>query len=223
MKIYVITNLLNGKKYVGQTIVSIGRRWSAHCNGSDGKSRNWLSLIHRAIQKYGKASFSIEAVQECSNIEELNRAEKEWIAKVGSQVPHGYNILSGGDNHKWSDEARARASYINKHRSPEWQKNMKEGMKKRGQEWKDKLSKARVGKKATPEQLEGLKVGRRFGRDGLKGERNPRSKITVEIVKEIRSCYATGRYSQQKLADRFGITQNMVSKIVLRQFWKHIE
>jgi len=96
-------------------------------------------------------------------------------------------------------------------------------MKKRGSEWRKNLSLAKTGIKATPEQLEGLKTGRRFGRTGLKGERNPRSKITVEIVKEIRSLYATGEYSQQKIADKFEITQNMVSKIVLRQFWKDVK
>ena len=219
MKIYVITNLVNGKLYVGQTINPVQRRWSNHCS----RTEKWESLVHRAIQKYGKASFKIEVVQECKTIEELNQAEREWIAKLKSQVPNGYNVLEGGDGHTWSEEAREKMRKINNNRSPEWQRNLKEGMKKRGNEWKRKLSQAREGRVSTPRQLECLKLGRQFGRQGLKGEQNPKSKVTAEIVREIRKIYAEGQTSQQKIADKFGITQNMVSKIVLRRFWKHIE
>ena len=45
--IYKITNLINNKIYIGQSI-HIERRWSEHCQPSA------KSLIAKAIQKYGK-------------------------------------------------------------------------------------------------------------------------------------------------------------------------
>lgn len=59
-------------------------------------------------------------------------------------------------------------------------------------------------------------------RKGAKGEANAKSKLTAEQVTTIRQLYAAGGRSQQSIADEYGITQNMVSKIVLRQFWNHL-
>lgn len=57
----------------------------------------------------------------------------------------------------------------------------------------------------------------------LRGEQIGISKLTPEKVIEIRRLYASGRYSQQALADMFGVWQTVVSSIVLRKTWKHIE
>lgn len=47
-------------------------------------------------------------------------------------------------------------------------------------------------------------------------------RLTPEKVLTIRRLYAEGGRSQQSIADVYGITQNMVSKIVLKQFWAHL-
>ena len=57
---------------------------------------------------------------------------------------------------------------------------------------------------------------------GAVGEANGKSKLTPEKVLTIRRLYANGGRSQQSIADEFCIAQNMVSKIVLRQFWNHL-
>lgn len=54
------------------------------------------------------------------------------------------------------------------------------------------------------------------------GERNPRAKVTDDNVRQIRKLYATGMYTQQQIADRYGIHQTMISCIVHRTTWKHI-
>lgn len=59
-------------------------------------------------------------------------------------------------------------------------------------------------------------------RKGAVGEANGKSKLMPEDVVTIRQLYAEGGRSQQSIADTYGITQNMVSKIVLRRFWAHI-
>lgn len=57
----------------------------------------------------------------------------------------------------------------------------------------------------------------------LRGEQIGISKLTPEKVIEIRRLYASGQYSQQTLADMFGVWQTVVSSIVLRKTWKHVE
>ncbi len=53
-----------------------------------------------------------------------------------------------------------------------------------------------------------------------KGEKNGRAKITKVEAGEIRELYKTGKYTQQKLGFDFGISQGVVSKILLNELWK---
>ncbi|MBR5914145.1 MAG: GIY-YIG nuclease family protein [Selenomonadaceae bacterium] len=88
MIIYKITNLINGKIYVGQTKFSVEKRFKEHAKAD--------SLIGRAIRKYGKENFKIEVIETCKTFIELNEREIFWIAKLNCKVPNGYNIADGG-------------------------------------------------------------------------------------------------------------------------------
>jgi hypothetical protein len=98
MVIYKITNLINGKIYIGQT-KSVGIRFK--CYWGSGK------LIRLAIKKYGKENFKKEIIEECNTKEELNIREIFWIKELNTKAPNGYNILKGGscrhdENAYWS-------------------------------------------------------------------------------------------------------------------------
>lgn len=54
------------------------------------------------------------------------------------------------------------------------------------------------------------------------GSKHGMSKVTEEIVLQIRSLYSSKSKTQYELADMFGLTQSMVSCITLRKNWKHI-
>lgn len=54
------------------------------------------------------------------------------------------------------------------------------------------------------------------------GEANGFSKITEDIVREIRELYSTGIPKQQDIADYYGISVSQVSNIVNRRHWGHI-
>ena len=87
--IYKITNLINGKMYIGQSI-DIEKRWEEHKFYS-GKEN---TAIQSAFKKYGISNFSFEVIEECLR-EELDAKEIYWIAKYDS-FNNGYNLTQGG-------------------------------------------------------------------------------------------------------------------------------
>jgi len=98
--IYLITNIVNGKIYVGQTRKTLTQRWSAH-------KRDVLRLdspLYRSIRKYGIDNFTIrtlECIRCCSKpelIEALNTLERNAIKKHNSMIDSGkgYNLTDGG-------------------------------------------------------------------------------------------------------------------------------
>ena len=104
MIVYLITNTINGKRYVGQTKRTLAARWWQHC-----KTKGCYYL-HRAIQKYGKEHFSIETLCEPPTQELTNEMEEYCIARYNSVSPNGYNLTSGGKYPKFCKEMRQRMS-----------------------------------------------------------------------------------------------------------------
>jgi group I intron endonuclease len=95
--IYKITNLINGKVYIGQS-VDIGARWRKHHNEPfDVNSHQYNCSLYRAIRKYGLDYFSFEIIEECKK-EDLNEREKYWVSQYNSHNKNfGYNETEGGD------------------------------------------------------------------------------------------------------------------------------
>ena len=85
--IYKLTNKLNGKPYVGQTKQKLHRRMEQHKIAS--------TAIGNAIRKYGLENFTIEVIEECETLEQLNEREMFWIAYFNSKYPNGYNLMDG--------------------------------------------------------------------------------------------------------------------------------
>ncbi len=84
--IYKITNLINGKIYIGKT-----KRFSIRTNQHLNSKR---SVIGRALAKYGKENFSFEEIFVADSEEELSKKEIEYIKMYNSVVPYGYNVVS---------------------------------------------------------------------------------------------------------------------------------
>ena len=59
------------------------------------------------------------------------------------------------------------------------------------------------------------------GKSGRRGERHPRCKLTVELVREIRKRFASGE-SHKKIAQQFGIAGSTAWSIVSRRTWKEV-
>lgn len=93
--IYLITNNINNKKYIGQTQQSINKRWNQHCYEALNKINDFY--LHKAIYKYGKENFTIEQIEECNN-NELDDREIYNISKYNTYYIYGqgYNLTRGG-------------------------------------------------------------------------------------------------------------------------------
>lgn len=100
--IYKITNLINNKVYIGQT-VDPEKRWWQHCNNA--KACRDEYPIHNAIRKYGKDNFSFEVIEWTKN---YNEREVELIKQYNSISPNGYNVAEGGANAVLSGEDNGR-------------------------------------------------------------------------------------------------------------------
>lgn len=94
--IYIITNKINHKCYIGQS-QNIERRWREHRRRALKHSgEEYNSLLHKAIRKHGLENFSFQVVEECA-VSELNKREIYWIGKFNSRNPQfGYNLTDGG-------------------------------------------------------------------------------------------------------------------------------
>lgn len=93
MVVYLITNNINGKKYVGQTSCDIKTRLAQHIAEV---KRGSSQLIHKAIRKYGANHFDIRELQQCSSYEEMDEVEGYYIKKLNTFMPNGYNMTPGG-------------------------------------------------------------------------------------------------------------------------------
>ena len=93
--IYCITNTINGKKYIGQTVKTIGERWNGHKTQARCGAE---TCLHRAMRKYGFAVFTVEIICEALSREELDALEWSHIASSESDNRlKGYNMVPGGN------------------------------------------------------------------------------------------------------------------------------
>lgn len=157
--IYETTNLINGKKYIGQ-----------HHNNSFDKSYYGSGHhIKDDLSVFGKNNFKVKLLEECSNQEDLDKKEKYYIKQLRDNYPIEliYNISDGGQTgwiygNKHSEITKERIGLASRNRSKE--SNKKISKSRKGVEpW----NKGRTGV-YTPEQIERMKksaTGRKLSQE----------------------------------------------------------
>lgn len=101
--IYKVTNKLNNKIYIGQTVKSLQERKFYHYY----RAKNELSITNthfiNALRKYNEDDFIWEIIDIADSQQELNEKEIYWINKYDS-INFGYNIQEGGDLHGYNSD-----------------------------------------------------------------------------------------------------------------------
>ena len=95
MFVYKITNIINGKVYVGMDSQPVKKmsRWKDHL--SSYKNVNINKNLYKAFRKYGIENFSYTVIEEVTSQELLRKRETFWITYYNS-VHNGYNMQYGG-------------------------------------------------------------------------------------------------------------------------------
>jgi group I intron endonuclease len=88
--IYIITNTINAKQYIGITS-DLEKRWKRHRSANEGQ------LIHKAIRKYGIDAFVFTHIADAFDAESAKMIERILIVEHNTKIPHGYNVTDGGD------------------------------------------------------------------------------------------------------------------------------
>lgn len=99
-EIYVITNKVNNKIYVGQVIESKGyvKRFKEHVQKAFQNKGKKQPALHAAIIKYGSDNFTVKRILKRIPEDRVDFYERLWIGKLGSyyRTGHGYNMTLGG-------------------------------------------------------------------------------------------------------------------------------
>ena len=119
-EIYKITNISNGKIYVGQAVSHILNhkryrpyghegRFRCHISEAFSTKKNQSHYLNNAIRTYGVTDFMVELI-ECCELEKADEREIHYIKELNSLFPNGYNLKNGGSVFTHSDESKKRLS-----------------------------------------------------------------------------------------------------------------
>lgn len=143
-RIYLVTNKINGKQYVGQTVTKHSRHGHGHA-------------IKDAYKKYGHSLFEYTYLTEGDLSQtQLDFFEKFWIDVFDCLAPNGYNLESGGRWGKYVYHAPnkgLKASQETRQKMSESQRKYWSSLsvhpnlnKKASKETREKMSKSRMGR-----------------------------------------------------------------------------
>lgn len=240
MIIYKITNKKNGKSYIGQTIRNLDKRIKAHLSKSN---KCWA--IGKALKKYGIENFEIETIDLCDNLKDLNKKETEWIEKLETLHPKGYNLSLGGCNKKYSKVSKNKMSKSHKGKklSKEHKENISKFVKKVFQEDPQKKQKGRIkaaksfikwckknghpkkGKKISEESKKRISDAKKGSKNPMFGKsvnKNQKDILLAGQQKRIKNlpqvlCHQNGKIYRTvtEVAKDLGVARSSVSNVLI--------
>ena len=221
--IYLARNRVNGKVYIGQTLLSLRERMGDHrrkafIHGS-------RSDFHAAIREHGFNTFEWKVLELVLFREALSPREQYWIDNYQSADPSkGYNNTHGGDSFEFTEKAKKKIGLAGRgvKRSETFKENLRHINSGAGnpffgkyhtEDAKAKNRAAHVGKKLKPEHV--AKCIRR-------GEENGLSILTEEKVREIKRLFRDG-FKQGEVCRRTGVALHNVKNIRGGYSWGHVQ
>jgi group I intron endonuclease len=112
--VYSITNIINGKQYIGATSRKYEKRWKQHLSDARNDRKNGCSILKYALQEFGEDNFKVEALLVC-NLRHLDMYEDQFIQTYNTLFPFGYNMKTGGSlGCKLLDEVKTKIGNANR-------------------------------------------------------------------------------------------------------------
>jgi len=204
--IYKITNLIDGKTYIGQTVNYRKRKTSHYSKLKQGKHHN--EHLQRAFNKYGESAFKIELLKKCK-IEELDELEQYYIKKFDACNPEkGYNMMYGGQAYReFTEEVKRKISKANKGRIFT-------------DEHKKKIGLAHKGKKLSQKQISKMIATKKKTKIHC-GEKNPNALISDSVAKKI-IMDLLANMAVKDIADKYQVSCGVVYNIMYNKSYQHI-
>lgn len=232
--IYKITNLINNKIYIGQSI-NCQRRWTEHkrsgrINPTFSKNiRDYNVPIHCAMRKYGIENFQFEIIEECAS-SQLDDKEQYWIKYYQSNDKEkGYNITAGGQQNfglSGENHSQAKLTQIQVNEIYDLLQNHLEiSIHEIGERYNISPSLISLINNGRNWKNETLNYPLRPANYSLPGEKNPRAKLTAAIVKEMRNKWQNGISPNEiykEYQERYGIKERTLRAALYGESWKNI-
>lgn len=202
--IYKITNLIDGKVYIGQTI-NYNRRVKAHIAKLK-KQTHHNEHLQRAWNLYGEDSFSFEFILECS----VSNLDKLEIAKIEEYdcVRTGYNLVDGGQKFR--------------NFSPELRAKMSKALKGRvfSESHKRNISAAQKGKVIKKESIDKTRARKKANMSHV-GQKNHNALISDKVAKRIIVELYENK-PVQYLVLKYETTQDTIYNLMYNKSYTHI-
>lgn len=127
--ICMITNIINGKKYIGVTTKNPLIRFDQHLRLAHYKPE---TLLHKALCKYPYEAFYFQVVATVLDEKFKEELEIILIAQENTKVPHGYNLTNGGEGLKGlTEETREKMRKAQRTMDPKLRKKINDSHKGR--------------------------------------------------------------------------------------------
>ena len=223
--IYTYINKINNKRYIGQTINPQQRKNAHKSDAFNSNSSDYNSILHQAFRKYGYENFTYEVLAQTDDIDALNLLEIFFIDKFNCQIPNGYNIEQGGKNsikppmtkenkmERIWDQAKLTEEEVIELRIA--YKNNESPKKIYEMKYKDRLH---------YQSFMNIWTGKRYGLIMPEiFEEKRHTKLTEEIVKQIREDRKNTGMSYEKLANKYNISKATISDVINFRTWKNVQ
>jgi group I intron endonuclease len=212
--IYAIVNKINNKLYIGQTY-SIKNRWCRHKCCAKTTNGKFNLPLYNSMRKHGIDNFELTVIEEWLSLDDANYWEEFYIMffKTEVQFGAGYNISSGGNNRKISEETKKKISESNK--------GKKSALgHKHTAEARARMSAAQMG--IIRPNFTGKKhseSSKRKTSEKTSGEKNPSAKLNSNQVGQIRNLLLTN-ITLSAIAKSFGVSAATISSIKHNKTWR---
>jgi group I intron endonuclease len=129
MFVYLITNKVNGKKYVGQHSGEELSTYWRHCVCAALRGSTDKPFLYNAVRKYGQENFEVQPLVQVSSKWEMDLYERGLVKALQTRKPDGYNLTDGGDGQLGrspTEETREKISKTKKAQNRHWSEEDKQ-------------------------------------------------------------------------------------------------